>query len=269
MATGLTPPPTETAARPWRGQSAMSSRVALAFLLATLVLASSASLVEAQAPEASPGVLLREDFDDLSRWQAVRFSGRKESRYRTVGSGPESWLEAQSDASASGLRWTGSFDVRQHPILRWRWMVGGLYEEGNVSERSGDDYPLRVYVVFASDERRAGFRDSLVRAAAWLVGEDPPPQSALGFVWASHEPARRVVVSPYADRARSVVLQAGGERLGQWVEEQVNLLDEYRAAFGDEPPPRATIAIMNDSDDTGESSRSWLDWLELRRCEAR
>ncbi len=40
-----------------------------------------------------------------------------------------------------------------------------------------------------------------------------------------------------------------------------------RKAFGKEPPSKAGIGIMNDSDDTGESSVSYIELIEIFRKE--
>jgi hypothetical protein len=50
-----------------------------------------------------------------------------------------------------------------------------------------------------------------------------------------------------------------------WVEEDVNIVRDYREAFGSEPPPVASLAIMNDSDDTGERAVSFIDYIEVYR----
>lgn len=217
----------------------------------------------------SPSALFREDFQDLSRWRSVALSHRVRTRYRIVPGSSDLVLEAHSDASASGLRWTGSYDVRAHPTLRWRWKVGGVYRRGDATRKSGDDYPLRVYVVFAYDPDSASVGDSIAHAAASLFTDEPPPQSALSYIWANRPHHRRILESLYSDRARTVVLEAGGARAGEWVEEEVDVLADYRAAFGEEPPRKATLGIMSDADDTGEASTSWLDRIEIRSGGAR
>jgi len=50
-----------------------------------------------------------------------------------------------------------------------------------------------------------------------------------------------------------------------WVDEEVNILDDYNKAFGKSPPSTASIAIMNDSDNTGEDSVSYIDFIEVYR----
>jgi hypothetical protein len=62
-----------------------------------------------------------------------------------------------------------------------------------------------------------------------------------------------------------VVLRAGKAGQGTWVAEEVNILKDYRAAFGNDPPAVAGVAVMNDSDNTGEASVSWLADLEVYR----
>jgi hypothetical protein len=52
--------------------------------------------------------------------------------------------------------------------------------------------------------------------------------------------------------------------------ESRNILRDYRRAFGEHPPAMARVAIMNDPDNTGESSVSYLDslWIEQARTNA-
>jgi len=62
-----------------------------------------------------------------------------------------------------------------------------------------------------------------------------------------------------------VVLERGKEKVGQWVEESVNVLEDYRKAFGKEPPATAGIAVMSDSDNTKTSAEAYLDFIEVEK----
>jgi len=73
------------------------------------------------------------------------------------------------------------------------------------------------------------------------------------------------VVSPYTDKAMMVLLEKGSSKAGTWVDEEIDILADYQKAFKTMPPARARIAIMNDSDNTGESSVSWMEYLEVLR----
>jgi hypothetical protein len=60
-----------------------------------------------------------------------------------------------------------------------------------------------------------------------------------------------------------ILLEAGTEKVGHWVDEEVDIIRDYRNAFGIMPPGTASIAIMNDSDNTGERSVSYVDYIEV------
>jgi hypothetical protein len=62
-----------------------------------------------------------------------------------------------------------------------------------------------------------------------------------------------------------VLKEKGTAKVGQWVEEEADVLADYRKAFGKDPPRAASLAVMNDSDNTGERSVSFIDWIEIAR----
>lgn len=62
-----------------------------------------------------------------------------------------------------------------------------------------------------------------------------------------------------------IVLQAGDANAGKWIEQEINIVDDYLRAFGKNPPAIASLAIMNDSDNTGESATSYVDYIEVFR----
>jgi len=63
-----------------------------------------------------------------------------------------------------------------------------------------------------------------------------------------------------------VALEKGGKKCGAWQEEEVNIVKDYREAFGVDPPSIAGIVIMNDSDDTKERSVSYVKFIEVFRA---
>jgi hypothetical protein len=62
-----------------------------------------------------------------------------------------------------------------------------------------------------------------------------------------------------------VVVESGTARLGRWVDYERDLVADYRAAFGEEPPPLSGIAIMTDTDNTGENALAWYGNITLAR----
>ena len=90
-----------------------------------------------------------------------------------------------------------------------------------------------------------------------------PPYSSLTYIWANRSQGQKYLPSPYVREDMMIPLRSGSESAGQWMEEEVNLLEDYRTTFGTNPPRKANLAIMNDSDDMGESSVSWVDWIQI------
>ena len=102
-------------------------------------------------------------------------------------------------------------------------------------------------------------------AAAKLVYGEYPPHSTLNYLWANKRHEEAILTSTYTGKSKLIPLQAGGEQAGIWHVETVNIVEDYVNAFGSKPPDKAGIAIMNDSDNTGEQSVSYLDYIEVYR----
>jgi hypothetical protein len=224
---------------------------------------------------ASPGVraadsdvLLREEFTSLDAWRPLTFPKiERHSAYSIAANAEktESWLKAVSDNSASGLVWKKQYDVYAYPLLRWRWRVENVYTKGDATKKSGDDYPARLYVIFPYDPGTAPAGKRFKYGLAKAVYGEYPPDSGLNYVWESRENPAEFVVSPYTDSVVMFLKERGAAKVGQWVEESANIVEDYRKAFGKDPPHTASLAVMNDSDNTGEKSESAIDWIEISR----
>ncbi len=90
-----------------------------------------------------------------------------------------------------------------------------------------------------------------------------PPHSSLNYVWANRSHTNRIMTSNYTEKLKIITLEHGTEKVGTWIDENVNIVEDYRNAFGKDPPAVASIAIMNDSDNTGGNSQSYVDYIEI------
>lgn len=227
---------------------------------------SSLLLLAATAAFGQSAVFLREDFNDLSLWRPLSFPKvEKQSRYEIVIQGPLSYLRAESQASASGLVLKREFNVYQYPIIRWRWKVDSVYQKGDVRTKDGDDYPFRVYVIFKSSSSDEGLIEKLKRSTFRMFYGESLPSNSLNYVWANSGHPDAIITSPYTDHSKIILLQRGTANIGRWIDEEVNILKDFDRAFNRKPPETATVALMNDSDNTGESSVSYMDWIEIRK----
>jgi len=209
-------------------------------------------------------VLFREDFYDLAEWKPLLFPKiPQHSVYTVVKEGDHAFLRAESNASASGLLYRKAYRVFDYPKVRWRWKVENVYQKGNAEEKSGDDYPIRIYIIFKYDPGMASFGQRLKYGIAKTIYGEYPPHSSLNYIWANRRHEQSIIANPYTDKAKMIIIETGAEKTGQWVEEDVDVIEDYRRAFGAEPPAEASIAIMNDSDNTGERSVSFVDFIEV------
>ncbi len=218
----------------------------------------------AHVPERT--VLFHEDFASLDNWKPFTFPKiKRQTIYSIQKDADRHYLKAESNASASALVYKDSFNAYDYPRVKWRWKVDALYVKGDAKTKSGDDYPLRVYVMFEYDPDKAGVFEKMKYGFAKKIYGEYPPQSSLSYVWASKEEPESIIVSAYTDRAMMVLLQKGAKNVGTWQDQEINIMDDYQKAFGSKPPVHARIAIMNDSDDTGESSTSYMEYIEVFR----
>ena len=212
-------------------------------------------------------VIFREDFDSLDQWKPLKFS--KIENMCTYTLDPQTdkvcYVKAQSSNSASGMVWVGEFDVYEHPMIRWRWKVSNVYVKGDALQKAGDDYPMRIYVMFKYDPRDPHVKKKFKYGLAKFLYGEYPPYASLNYIWANREHQERFLPNPFANETMMIPLRSGSGLVGQWLEEERNILEDYREAFGKDPPTKAGLAFMNDSDNTGESSESWIDWIEIYR----
>lgn len=211
-------------------------------------------------------VFLREEFNDLKDWKPLYFRKIKShTEYSVVREGKESYLRAESNASASGIIFNVQFSVFEYPKVKWRWKVSNVFKKGNAKERSGDDYPLRVYIIFKFDPEKASFAQKFKYGIVKNIYGEYPPHSTLNYIWTNRKHAERIITNTYADEAKMIVLQSGEEHAGEWMEQEINIIEDYHEAFGEDPPAIASVAVMSDSDNTGESAVAYIDYIEVFR----
>jgi len=71
---------------------------------------------------------------------------------------------------------------------------------------------------------------------------------------------RTVLDNAYSARAKIVVARSGAALAGTWVTETHDIYADYRAG---EPPRIEGIALMTDTDDTGERVVAYYDAITL------
>jgi hypothetical protein len=118
---------------------------------------------------------------------------------------------------------------------------------------------------FKFDPRKASGWERIRYGAAKLIYGEYPPHSALNYIWSSRVHSENIITNSYTDRAQMILLRKGVEAVGQWLVEEVDIIEDYQKAFGQKPPPAAGLAVMGDADNTGEKATAFLDFIEIYR----
>ncbi len=197
--------------------------------------------------------------------QIFKKKGAKQTEYVVVRDGDTTVVRAESAGAASGLEHEVPVDLKEYPVLRWRWKVANVVASGNPRRKDKDDYAARVYVTFAFEPDRATFGERMrYKTARTFFGG--VPFAAISYIWASRTPVGTVIDSPHmGDIVKLIVVESGDARVGDWVAEERNVFDDYRRAFGKDPPRVSGVAIMTDTDNTRERATAYYGDLAFRR----
>ncbi|MDX9801687.1 MAG: DUF3047 domain-containing protein [Spirochaetia bacterium] len=210
--------------------------------------------------------IVNEDFASLDKWEPLIFPKiERHTKYSTEISRDESVLKITSSASASGIIYSDFFNVSDWPVIEWRWKASNIFKKGNAKKKSGDDYPVRLYIIFEYSPEEAAPLVKLKYNIAKLLYGKYPPDSALNYVYASSKWDSDFIPNAFTSSAIMFASDSGEEHLGQWRTHRVNILEDYRRAFGKEPPVKASLAIMGDSDNTEEESQAFIDYIRVTR----
>lgn len=203
-------------------------------------------------------------------WQELRFSKfRAPTLFELFDDGGTTVVRATSENSSSVLMENLDIDPREFPLLRWKWKAPRLVPGADTTRRQTEDAPVRLIIAFDGDKDKLPFGDQMTFAETRaLLGLDPP-YATLEYVWGAGAPKETVVENGWNARIRLLLVRSGAERVGEWVLEMRNIVDDFRRAFGEEPGRIISIGIHCDSDATESRSEGYFGDIKfLRRDEA-
>ena len=222
---------------------------AISILPDTVLAQGDAVLEVGKFSAAAPGTEFPEN------WKPLTFPKiKRHTAYTLIREGEVIVVKAVSEASSSGLTREIVIDPKEFPIVQWHWKVSNLLDKSDVTRKDGDDYPARIYITFAYDASKVGLFEKAKYETARLLYGQYPPLGALNYIWDSHAAKDTLVPNPYTERAMMIIVESGAADLNRWVTEERNVYEDYKAAFGEEPSLISGVAIMTDTDNTGESA---------------
>ncbi|MDO8643635.1 MAG: DUF3047 domain-containing protein [bacterium] len=186
------------------------------------------------AKEKSPQGLIEDFSKGMVGKLPVRFRtypfqrGKAEKVYQIRKEGENGYLQAvdNRDLSVAIFR-EFSWDLKKYPMISWKWRAQVLPEEGD--ERFGpnqkNDSACGVYVIFGKYSGRA-----------------------LKYVWSTLAPVGTVVHKK--ENLFIFVKNSGTSEKGSWQDVHVNVLEDYKKVFGQEPSNPTGIGFLTDGNAT-------------------
>jgi len=133
--------------------------------------------------------------------------------------GENYYLHLQSLGNSSfGIRASAKVNVKEFPIISWRWRVDRLPVGGDVRNKAADDQALQIYVAF----KETGFPAVLNTPIVGYIWDNEAPKG-----WSGR--SRQIG----GDKLRYIVLRNKTDKTGQWYTERRNVYEDYKKLFGD------------------------------------
>jgi Protein of unknown function (DUF3047) len=222
-------------------------------LLVLLALLLAAGLAFAQA--AQPAALANDCIvlDDFSRspvgqfpvgWEARKDEGK--SIYRVAEENGRRFLRAVSEGlGIQAARQTESWNLATHPVLAWSWRPRQFPQGADERKSETNDSALAVYMAVPHSKVRG--------------------PKAMKYIWSEKVPVGTHLTSN-AGLTQVRVLRSGPPASKDaWVEERVNVLQDWQAAFKESQTPKpGGIAVLTDADDTKSTAAG--DYANFRAC---
>ena len=196
-------------------------------------------------------------------WVIVR--GNTPTTYRIVELDGAGALEADCAEGGSGMWRRIRIDPQVQPVLEWRWRVPQP-QPGSppLSVTSSKSPMMRLSIAFHGDPAKLDFDDRVKLRMARALTVHGLPYASLLYVWMVGVPAGTVLHYSHTDRVRMIVVQSGLERVGEWVTERRNVVEDFRRAFAEEPGDIVGVGLMTDYGDDGSRRRSYYGDITFR-----
>jgi Protein of unknown function (DUF3047) len=243
-------------------------------LLASLLLCAGCATITEQAPPPvlgagpDPTPFSTASLQDKlpEGWRPYRLARFKTfTEWHLVPKDGKTVMQAIARASASGLQFFTQVDLKAFPFLSWQWNVPKAIENSNNTAHRIEDTPARVVVTFEGSREDLPPADQITYDLALAIAGSELPYATLMYVWEPSLPEGTVVEHHLSGRVKMIVTGGSSYRLGAWDEEVVNVLEDYRRLFNEEPPKVKAIGIMSDSDNTGATATAYFGDIRFLR----
>jgi len=202
--------------------------------------------------------------DGWRAWTLSKF--KKPTQYQLVDSDGKTVVKASARGSASGLVHPLSIDPAVYRFLQWRWQVTELIATADNTKKQKEDSPVRVVVSFDGDLDSLPFDDRMFFDNIRLLTGQQLPYATLMYIWENRAARGSIIANMHTSRIKMIVAESGRQKVGRWQDITRNVYDDYKRVFGAAPGRITAIAIMTDTDNTGENVHAYYGDIAFRRA---
>lgn len=173
-------------------------------------------------------------------WKVKEWRGKAE--FSVVKTNEGAAIHLKSDRSSGALYRSIEFNIRDYPVIHWKWKAVKLPEGADVRFKNKDDQAIQLYVIFPK----------------WPAAVN---SRVLGYIWDTTAPEGAFIASTKSSNTRYVVIKSGPADVGKWLTGERNVYEDYKKSFNEEPPPVGRVSVMIDSDDMATAAESYISGI--------
>jgi hypothetical protein len=196
-------------------------------------------------------------------WRHQGIGSRPASDYTPTRHAGRAALAAYSERGDSLIRLPVAVEGADMGQLRFSWFIDKLNPEADLADRHLDDAVARIILQFGGDRSAFSGRDNLVSELMHALTGEPLPFATLMYVWDHRYPVGTVIPHARTARIKTLVIESGDAKLGQWVDFDRDVAADFQQAFGHAPESLNGLALMTDSNNTRQPAHAWygpLNW---------
>lgn len=174
-------------------------------------------------------------------WQLKEKSGKAE--FGVVRDGDLHALRLRSADTSYSIQKSVDLDVKQYPVLTWKWKVTKLPAGGDFRKSKTDDQAAQLFLAFSKTK-------------------------AIVYIWDTSAPQGLMKDAPAPPfmSIKAVVVRSGPAETGKWISEKRNVLEDYRKLYGQDPPPVQGVRLQINSQHTETSAESYFADVVLEKA---
>ncbi len=176
-----------------------------------------------------------------SPWKMVVKDGSSQT-YITVEDGRKAICLKSTDSSFSVEREV-DIDIEKSQIISWRWKVVQLPENGDFRQSNTNDQAAQLFLAF-----KGFFKKSI------------------SYIWDTHAPTGATGTEDWKIvMVKVLVVESGKDQVGQWVDVERNVYQDFKELFGNNDPPRLVgIRFQINSQHTHSKAESCISSISFK-----